>query len=503
MKASVEKTKKKKHYASLGVRVLLYFMSFTAALLALIWVLQTVFLDRFYQDMKIQETQETAQNIIDHYEDPDIVEQIRVLYIKGDMFIQLERADGTVLFSPSGGEGNEPWRRALRYFEQLQAVREQLIQSGQTSVSAILNDPRTDSNTLSYAAYIEKPMRGEDGQQLLDEEGKPRYTHDILIILSPLYPVSSTVDILRTMLRNVTIIAVIVALILSLILARSIARPIRKMTKDAQNLAEGRFGMVFEGGSYSEVSEMADVLTYTSLELEKSANLQRDLIANVSHDLRTPLTMVKSYAEMIRDISGDNPEKRNEHLEVIIEEADRLNVLVSDMLSLSKMQSGAIVLNKTSFDFCELARGIVHSYGIFCEREGYIIDFSCPESLFVEADEERMKQVMNNLITNAIKYCGSDCRIEIELIYPARENERSLRCEVRDHGMGIAKDELEKIWERYYKSSTNHVRQTKGSGLGLSIVKEILLLHGARFGVESELGKGSTFWFELEAEEPG
>ena len=251
--------------------------------------------------------------------------------------------------------------------------------------------------------------------------------------------------------------------------------------------------MEFEGGHYSEISQLADTLNYTSQELAKADNLQKDLIANVSHDLRTPLTMVKSYAEMIRDLSGDNPEKRNAHLRVIIDEADRLNAMVSDLLVISRMQSGVETLNITEFNIKETILSILNSYRIFTDQEGFTFLFNDAPDIMVKGDESRIKQVISNLISNGVKYSGDSKTITISL----KDDARSVRCEVTDYGEGIPEDELPHIWERYYKASNNHKRNTTGTGLGLAIVKEILLQHHARFGVESTLNAGSTFWFEL------
>ena len=236
-------------------------------------------------------------------------------------------------------------------------------------------------------------------------------------------------------------------------------------------------------------------MTEASRELEKTDMYQKDLIANVSHDLRTPLTMIRSYAEMIRDLSGDNPVKRNQHLGVIIEESDRLNILVNDMLNLSRMQQRKIVLEKSEFDLSDSVRTLLTSYEILAENEGYKFIYNNSEALPVFADKAKITQVISNLINNAVKYCGEDKEIIINVKRVARSK---VRCEIIDHGQGIAPDEVSHVWERYYKSSTHHVRQTDGSGLGLSIVREILNLHKAQYGVNSKLGKGSTFWFELE-----
>ena len=318
----------------------------------------------------------------------------------------------------------------------------------------------------------------------------------IVYIFSPLWPVSSTIKILTNQLIYITIISFILAFLISLYLSTRISRPIRKINKDAKRLAAGEYGIVFSGGHYSELVDLTDTLTKASIELEKSDMLQKDLVANVSHDMKTPLTMIKSYAEMIRDLSGDNPEKREEHLQVIIDEADRLNVLVNDMLTMSKLQSGKLALEKSVFNLTETVEGILHTYIILEEENGYHFVFQCDSDYTVNADEEKIKQVITNLINNAVKFCGEDNTIIVSL----KKRGRLVAFRVEDHGPGIAPEELEHIWERYYRSSTNMKREQEGTGLGLSICKEILTLHKAKFGTDSTLGEGSQFWFELECQ---
>jgi signal transduction histidine kinase len=282
------------------------------------------------------------------------------------------------------------------------------------------------------------------------------------------------------------------AFLISFLISRRISRPLEDITKSAEKLGEGEYGIVFDGGHYSEISKLADTLTYTSLELAKSDNLQKDVIANVSHDLRTPLTMITSYAEMIHDLSGNDPKKRNAHLQVIIDEAERLNKLVTDFLEISRMQSGVQEITLTLFSLKDLIENTLQSYAGFVEKEGFKLVFISSGKGMIRADAERIKQVINNLVTNAFKYNGRDRTVEVKMF----DEEGYVRCEVSDHGIGIPKKDLKYIWERYYRASTNYKR-TNSTGLGLSIVKQILLLHGANFGVDSALKKGSTFWFEI------
>ena len=204
--------------------------------------------------------------------------------------------------------------------------------------------------------------------------------------------------------------------------------------------------------------------------------------------------MIKSYAEMIRDISGDDPEKREQHLQVIIDETDRLNNLVGDLLSVSQIQSGKSTLEKSRFSLSESVRSIVETFRVKELEEGYTINLKCPSDFTVEADEEKIKQVVSNLISNAVKFCGEKKTVDVAL----KKQGRQVRVSVTDYGCGIAPEDLDHIWERYYRGSSNMVRSVEGSGLGLSICKEILSLHKSDFGVDSTLGKGSTFWFKLD-----
>jgi signal transduction histidine kinase len=307
----------------------------------------------------------------------------------------------------------------------------------------------------------------------------------------------STIEIFSNQLIYITIISMIIAFLLSFYLSRKITHPLSKITESAAKLGEGEYGIVFEGGPYSEIVRLADTLSYTSLELAKSDNMQKDLIAKVSHDLRTPLTMVISYAEMIRDLSGGDPKKRTEHLQVIIDEADRLNKLVSDLLEISRMQSGKQDLKLSEFSLKGTIENLLQSYTGFVEQEGYKLIFISHGDGIILADEDRLKQVIANLVSNAFKYSGRNKTVEVKMF----DEGSHVRCEVSDHGIGIPKRDLKHIWERYYKASSNYQR-SDSTGLGLSIVKEILLLHGAVFGVESALKKGSTFWFEIKKSEP-
>ncbi|MEG2417949.1 MAG: HAMP domain-containing sensor histidine kinase, partial [Eubacterium sp.] len=209
-----------------------------------------------------------------------------------------------------------------------------------------------------------------------------------------------------------------------------------------------------------------------------------------SHDLRTPLTMITGYAEVIRDLPGENTP---ENVQIIIDEANRLAALVNDVLDISKLRAGVQDLDVEIFCLTDTIRQIMKRYTKLTEQDGYSIIFEADSEVYVQGDELKITQVIYNLVNNAIHYTGTDKRVVIRQTI----SEARVRIAVTDTGEGIAEDQLPYVWDRYYKIDKNHQLASVGTGLGLSIVKNILTLHGMPFGVSSTLNEGSTFWFEM------
>lgn len=463
---------------SIKFRLWIYFAALGLGIVILIWFLQIFFLNNYYEHMKIMEVNRISASICHSYErnDSELTENIQELSISNDFYVMMESGGRVLLFMPESGS----ILPVYQYKDQLPKLKAMLDASKSNSgcVSYKINSGVENYSTLAYARYLRKAPGNEV----------------YLYIFSPLYPVSSTVDILKNQLFYVTIITLFGAFSLAIYFANRISRPIKSITTTAKEMGRGNYDVKFRGNSYSEINNLAETLNTAAYELGNADARQKDLIANVSHDLKTPLTMIRSYAEMIRDLSGENPEKRNAHLQVIIDESERMSRLVSDMASISAMQTKKVVLHKQFFDLSELSASILASFDIYQEQQGYDFVFTAPKECMVFADRDKISQVISNLAGNAVKYCGEDKYVGLTI----RKAGRKYRLEVSDHGPGIKPEALPHVWERYYKTSTNYIRETQGTGLGLSIVKEILLLHNADYGVESKLGKGSTFWFELD-----
>ena len=316
-----------------------------------------------------------------------------------------------------------------------------------------------------------------------------------MFVNSPLEPVDSVVQFFTRQYGIYTVMAIIAASLVGLALARTLTDPIVRMQKEAKKLEEADYSASFEGGSFSETQLLAQTLNSANEKLSKIEEMRRDLIANVSHDIRTPLTDIRAYAEMIRDISGDIPEKREKHLDVIIRETEYMNRLVNDMSELSKMQSGNETLNRENVDLSELIRDVVDMDHKLAEDAGVTIHTDIAEQLTVFADELKMTQVVANYLSNAIKHTPAGKNVYVKAW--RLDDEETVRLEVRDEGEGIPEDEIPYIWDRYQKSSRSFSRTMTSSGLGLSIVKAIGDMHGASYGVESKVDEGSLFWFEL------
>ena len=311
-----------------------------------------------------------------------------------------------------------------------------------------------------------------------------------VMINSVITPVDATVHTLRIQLIYISVIMIVLALLIAIVISYKISKPIIRINDSAKELGKGDYSVTFEGTGYKEIAQLSDTLNHATQELAKAEGLQRELIANVSHDLRTPLTMITAYSEVMRDLPGENTP---ENVQVVIDEAKRLTNLVNDLLDISKLQAGVTELELKEYDLTQSIDSVLARYSKFLEQNGYIINFEYDRHVTVQADEFKIYQVIYNLVNNAINYTGADKTVTVR----QKINGSIVRIEVSDTGRGIAKEELENVWERYYKVDKSHKRAMMGTGLGLSIVKNILKLHNAQYGVVSELELGTTFWFEL------
>ena len=450
---------------------------FVVLILVIIWVLQIVMLNSFYEKSKLDEFERTESEIFGHIEsEPRMIDTLYRRSVSTDTCMLFYKIEGGIARELASSDLNSGCLLHHLTGDSLAQMYTEAQKEG-GSYSKKIQNPNDERSSLN-AIYV-SIMKNHAGEEY------------VLMMDSELVPLDATVKMMRMQFGWIACLLIMGALVIALAISRVICAPLEKMSRSAKRLARGDYKAEFASGGYREAEELGEALTFAASELAKTDDLQKELLANVSHDLRTPLTMIRGYGEVMRDIPGEN---NPENVQVIIDETERLTELVNDMLDLSKIKAGTRKPERETFDLTETVRGVLSRYEKLTEKDNYTITFDADESVLVNADRTMILQVVYNLVNNALNYTGEDRRVSIDQsVWDNR-----VRISVIDTGEGIAKEDIPYIWDRYYKVDKVHKRAKVGTGLGLSIVKGILEAHGATYGVESRMGEGSNFWFELE-----
>lgn len=479
-----------------------YFILFTVIFVALIWLVQILLFSGIYQQKKYDTLRSTgarlsAQMNTDEKITDSIIGNWLSLAINANetgIIAYLAEFSGDKLkiqtiYSGFVGNADEPEQSegAIDGVHGITLTEEELV-NGAIS--------KLESSNGDYVCYKNSSSNVEgNSPYLYASKIENEILNGYLVLRSSQNSLAETISVIQLQLVIITVCVVVVSFFLSLYMSKKLSQPIVEMSKTAKSWAEGNDKVTFTGEAYEEAAELANALNYAKEGISKTGGLQRDLLANVSHDLKTPLTMIKAYAEMIRDLSGEIKEKRDAHTQVIIDETDRLTMLVNDILDLSKLQSRVNELNLAETNISELCRRVLFRFTDFAEASGYKIETDVEDGLFSVIDEKKIEQVFYNLIGNSINYTGEDKTIRVSL----KKNEGIILFQTIDSGKGISEDKIETVWSKYYRFSETHQRPVKGTGLGLSIVKTILEEHGLKFGVISEKNTGSNFFVEFKA----
>ncbi len=473
-----------------GIRqkMMIFLVVFVCFILAMLWICQIFLLNDFYRFFKTRSANKAAETVVSHLDSEDLESTLNQLAVQNGLCILLLDEKLNTVYSAEGQSFciiHTARSRDLHWWcsRAPEDGTAQLDQFDMTSPFEMdqpggrqrERDRERGSQVLLYVRRITLPDGGSG----------------YLLLNAVISPVDATVSTLKSQLIIITVIVLVGAVLLAFLLSRNFSRPIIETTTNARELSHSRFTRARHADSYREIHELNDTLEKAAQELSQVEHLQHELIANISHDLRTPLTMIGGYAEIMRDLPG---EVTAENMQVIIDETGRLSTLVNELLDFSRMEAGMTTLNRQPFSLTDTVQGIVSRCATLLAKDGYIIRFDPAENLTVMADEGRIEQVVYNLVNNALTYTGEDKTVcLVQSLHEGRA-----RLEVRDSGKGIPEEELPLIWNRYYRAKESHKRAVQGSGLGLSIVRTILENHGAPYGVTSKQGEGTCFWFELE-----
>lgn len=416
-----------------------FLLGFCALLLTILWIFQTVFLGDMYKFIRKIEIEKAITLVEKNINNPELNDILHELEFTKEIIVKPTRD-----FEPP--VRSAPDRHSPRQIETITKAQEFVLENG-------------SKISLTFYAMVT--------------------------------PVDATVSTLQMQLFIITGIMVLLATLLAIIISKYISNPIEEINRSAKVLALGNYETEFHGRGFLEIKELSDTLNTAAIELSKVERLRRELMANISHDLRTPLAFIYSYAEMMHDFPD---EVSADQTQIIMDEAKRLTSLVNDMLDISSLETGTAKLNKRNYNLTESLQKTIKRIDELVKSEGYHLEFQYKEDVYLLADEVKITQAFYNILLNAITYSGADKGVIVRQII----KENMVRIEVVDHGEGIDQSDLPYIWERYYKVDKNHKRHKMGTGLGLSIVKKIIDMHDGEYGVESEVGKGSIFWFQLE-----
>lgn len=310
------------------------------------------------------------------------------------------------------------------------------------------------------------------------------------------YPMSNLENSCNSLL-NISYLLLIILFLLSLIIlfffTEMVYLPLRKITEATEQYASGNMHYEFQVESDDEIGYLGASLNYMASEIARAEDDQKKFVANVSHDFRSPLTSIKGYLEAM--IDGTIPAELHEkYLTIVLNETERLTKLTNSLLTLNNLNTKGMMLDKTTFDINMVIRNIVASFEGTCRKKTIGVELILTgDEMCVNADIGKIQQVLYNLLDNAIKFSHNDSIIKIE----TTEKHNKVFVSVKDSGIGIPKDDLKLIWDRFYKSDLSRGKDKKGTGLGLSITKEIINSHGEHINVISTEGVGTEFIFSL------
>ena len=470
---------------SIRTKLWIGMMILVGIIIMILWLFQITFLEKFYTVLELNEIVNRAETIVKEIEELENIENLNTssqLIDSLDEFIYDKQLT----------------------IEIVNKTNDVLYQSSAGNVMGMQGMKRDGTSSVMKGAFQGKVTKYQFQHVRFGNQfmliGVPIYENDlvqgVMLVTMPMASVEDTVGILKKQLAIITTILIVVSVIIAFRLSKRFSDPILEISKQAEAYKLGKFDVKIKDAGQDEIGQLANRMNEMGDILMQNEHLQKEIIANVSHELRTPLSLIRGYAETLRDVTGNDQLKREKQLNIIVEESERLSDIVEDILNLSKLQTGTEVLEKEVFSLQDMLQKISDHYHLQYGARGFLIKGMELSLTNVIGDKKRMEQVLRNLIDNAFRYTNDSELVEVIVI----EKEQRIKVEIKDHGEGITKEEQEHIFERYYRGKRENGKKSKGTGLGLAIVKSIMELHQMPYGVESELGKGTIFWIELEKE---
>jgi len=444
-----------------GIRKKLFisYLSIGMVVLLLFWLTQVVFINRIYEYYKINQLKSYSEQIVQAINNNNEM-LISELIDKSNARVIAITENDIVIAGNNRGHG----MRGL-------GIPEILLRPTNTTRVVKYEHPFLHIEYLS----IVRPFL---------YNGKPA----ILIMSLPEASINDSVNLFKEVFWWIFALTIVSTLVVSSYMSKKFTRPIQILKNAAHEIASGNLNVKINYKEEDELGELAKSMNTMVKQLSITDKFRKDLIANISHDLKTPLGLIRGYSEMLLDYYGEDKEKREKYLNTVIKETERMSKLVDDVLQLSKLQSGMVEVKEETIDLEKLIFEILDIFEIQILEKNIEVRL---ENLKVKvvADREMIKRAIINIISNAIASMENGGTLSIT----AELQDKNVLIKISDTGCGIPEKDLEHIFDRFYKGNKS------GTGLGLAIVKEILTLHQSDFGIRSKEGEGTTFYFTLKA----
>ena len=448
---------------------------FVIFVLGFIYLSQTVFLDGFYRRSKIKQIKEVGNEIALDLKNHDAEDLVDKITLSGEVCVRIV--------------SNEP------YYNSSGACVLRNLDTG--TINDIAGDviDSGGEKTFDNFKYAANLSAGLTDIYIYGKIININNADIMILVSSVVTPINATIDTIENQYGIIIVVVVIAAILMGLIISRLFVKPLSQIERQSHNLATGKYDGTSIKTRNLELQALNSTLQDANEDILKADKAKKELLGNVSHDLKTPLTMIVGYAEMIKDYPEENNSK---NLDIIISEAKRLSTLVDDLIDVSRLESDKIELNKESVNLYKLLSEVSNQYKTYCSSRGIKFKLNATKkeygNVVVNIDEHRIKQVIYNFINNAINYNDSaDKKIELGI----EKIDDAYRVYVYDNGQGIDEKDMDNIWDRYYKVDKQHKRQAVGSGIGLAICKNLLEAHELNYGVNSKIGEYTKFYFDL------
>ncbi len=515
--------------SSIRSRFTIIFVSLMALSVGAVWCINNWFLESYYQNYKIRILENGYHAI--------------------DAILREQQAEGEKALSEAEGElnGDAPLsgeQEAKRLSDTILQMRER------SNITLLIYDSMQDTAMVSssrdidmlrervrqyivgYDAYLREILREHDNymiQKTFDPRSKTFYLESwgffsdnrtIFIMRTPLESIRESASISNRFLMWVGLFVILSGSLILYFITKRITAPIHRLSQLSERMSQLDFEAKYVPSRHSteeidilgnSMNVLSDQLKETIGELKSANNqlqldiekktqideMRKDFIANVSHELKTPIALIQGYAEGLVEGMGDDKESRDYYCGVIVDEAGKMNQMVRQLLTLTALEFGNEQASMERFDLTELINGILTSSGLLLKQKGIGVDFSCAGPLYVWGDEFKIEEVVTNYVTNAINHADGEKRIEIRTDARERDGKREVLVSVFNTGLPIPEDDLPRIWTKFYKVDKARTREYGGSGIGLSIVKAIMESHHKAYGVRNR-ENGVEFWFTLD-----